>query len=132
MKELQADYLWDGSGEPDPEVVRLENALARFRHDGRAPEWSQVELQTVGKRHAWFQFAAIAASAMIIVSGWLGLRVAEEAPVATVGSWEVESVAGSPKVGTKKIGAHGEKAWLRIDDDQHRIVSVQQRHCRGR
>ena len=30
------DYLWDGSGEPDPEVVRLESLLAPLRHRGSA------------------------------------------------------------------------------------------------
>jgi hypothetical protein len=25
------DYLWDGSGKPDPEVERLERLLGRFR-----------------------------------------------------------------------------------------------------
>lgn len=29
---MKSDYLWDGSGEPDPEVVRLERALAPARY----------------------------------------------------------------------------------------------------
>ena len=29
---MSDDYLWDGSGEPDPEVERLENLLSRYRH----------------------------------------------------------------------------------------------------
>ena len=114
MKELQADYLWDGSGEPDSEVVRLEKALARFRHDGRTPEWSRVEaVHAGGKRQAWFQLAAVAASALVIASGWLGIRVREDAPIASAGSWEVQSVAGAPKIGTKTVQAPGEKARLR-------------------
>lgn len=27
------DYLWDGSGEPDPEIQRLEAVLGKFRYD---------------------------------------------------------------------------------------------------
>ena len=30
-------YLWDGTGQPDPEVVRLEQTLGRLRHDGAPP-----------------------------------------------------------------------------------------------
>jgi len=46
------DYLWDGSGEPDPEVQRLEALLGRFHHDrpaplanpsGRAPDTSSMQ-----------------------------------------------------------------------------------------
>jgi ferric-dicitrate binding protein FerR (iron transport regulator) len=32
------DYLWDKSGEADPEIARLEKALARLRHEG---EWRE-------------------------------------------------------------------------------------------
>jgi len=28
---MKDDYLWDGSGEPDPEVQKLENLLGRYR-----------------------------------------------------------------------------------------------------
>ncbi len=31
------DYLWDGSGPPDPEIARLELSLARFRHAQTTP-----------------------------------------------------------------------------------------------
>ena len=34
----QADYLWDRSGAPDPEIVALEGALASRRWSGRLPE----------------------------------------------------------------------------------------------
>ena len=29
---MNDDYLWDGSGEPDPELQKLENTLAKLRH----------------------------------------------------------------------------------------------------
>src|SRR4029078_2851209 len=35
MTDHEYDYLWDRSGEPDTDVVRLEALLARYRH--RAP-----------------------------------------------------------------------------------------------
>ena len=33
----QNDYLWDGSGTPDPEVQRLESLLRPLGHRGSAP-----------------------------------------------------------------------------------------------
>ncbi len=36
------DYLWDGSGKPDPEIQRLEVLLGRFRHDRHAPEFPKI------------------------------------------------------------------------------------------
>ena len=36
-EEFNDPYLWDGSGEPDPEVQRLEKSLAVFRHRSEAP-----------------------------------------------------------------------------------------------
>jgi len=33
-----SDYLWDKSGEAEPDVERLEEMLGRLRHTGRAPE----------------------------------------------------------------------------------------------
>ena len=34
---MKDDYLWDGSGEPDTEVQKLESLLACYRHDQPAP-----------------------------------------------------------------------------------------------
>ncbi len=31
------EYLWSGTGTPDPEVARLESLLGRYRHQGAMP-----------------------------------------------------------------------------------------------
>jgi hypothetical protein len=31
------EYLWSGTGTPDPEVARLESLLGRYRHKGAMP-----------------------------------------------------------------------------------------------
>ena len=36
------DYLWDGSGEPDPEIQRLEVLLGRFHHDRPVPVFPEI------------------------------------------------------------------------------------------
>ena len=116
---LKNDYVWDGSGEPDAAVVKLERALAKFRHAGRAPELPAdlAALCESGKAwegaRLWFQFAAVAASGLIVFSVWTGLRLQSES-VATGVGWGVEQVAGAPRLGTKSIGRPGEKGTLRI------------------
>src|SRR6202521_5973398 len=116
---LKNDYLWDGSGEPDAAVVKLERALGKFRHAGRAPELPEHLAVAGESRKAlkgtrlWFQFAAVAASVLIVFSVWSGLRPPSEMTATGVG-WGVEQVAGAPRVGTKSIGRPGEKGTLRI------------------
>jgi ferric-dicitrate binding protein FerR (iron transport regulator) len=132
--ELQKnDYLWEGSGEPDAEVAKLERALGKFRHAGRPPELPETfaaaqEPKTVlhGAR-VWFQFAAVAASALIVLSAWMGLRLRSEAPSGGAG-WGVQQVAGAPRVGAISIGRPGEQGTLRVgqtlETDQQSRASI--------
>jgi len=130
---LKNDYLWDGSGEPDAAVVKLERALGKFRHAGRAPELPENFVATRESKKAlrgarlWFQFAAVAASALMMFSVWTGLRSPSE-PVASGVGWGVQQVAGAPRVGTKSIGRPGEKSTLRIgqtlETDQQSRASI--------
>ena len=117
---LKNDYLWDGSGEPDAAVVKLERALGKFRHAGRAPELpeglaeARASKETLRGTRLWFQFAAVAASALIVLSVWSGLRLPSEMRASGGVGWGVEQVAGAPRLGTKSIGRPGEKGTLRI------------------
>jgi hypothetical protein len=131
---LKGEYLWDGSGEADAEVVRLERALGKFRLAGRAPELpdSLVALRresALALRGArlWFQFAAVAASALVVFSLWMGLRVHSES-LAAGSEWGVERVAGTPRVGMRTISGAREKGTLRIgqtlETDQQSRASI--------
>src|SRR5258705_2213424 len=119
---LKDDYLWDGSGEADAEVVRLERALGKFRHVGRAPELpanfaaATKSQENLGGARAWFQFAAVAASALVVFSLWIGLRVHSES-MAAGSEWGVEQMAGAPRVGTKSISGARERGRLRSGEN---------------
>jgi hypothetical protein len=68
---MSDDYLWDGSGKPDPDVERLESLLSRYRHQP-AP----LELPVNRSRFAWSrlyspQTAAAAAIALIFIIAML-------------------------------------------------------------
>ncbi|HEV2884831.1 MAG TPA: hypothetical protein VGW36_08235 [Pyrinomonadaceae bacterium] len=81
---MNDDYLWDRSGEPDPEVQRLEEVLSTLRYQPRPLEIPST-LQ-VGRRRQFFPLLAIAATVAFAVIGlgvWLGLRQETSTPVAT-------------------------------------------------
>jgi hypothetical protein len=113
-------YLWDGSGEPDAEIVRLEKSLAQFRHSGRMLEFPSLPAKTQADFFARFLriswaprlaatavigIAAIAAGLLLFVPG---------VPVAPHAGWEVVRLEGAPLVGNKSIGGVHAKGILQI------------------
>jgi hypothetical protein len=96
---MRHDYLWDGSGEPDPEVQRLERLLSGFRSDRTAPELRPRP------RRRW---SAIAAAAALVAAGaWLVAGSVGGTPE----GWQVARAGGGPSrlsVGqTLETGAGG-------------------------
>lgn len=131
--ESQNEYLWDGTGAPDAEVVRLEQALGKFSHAGHAAELPQnfapSESKNLIGRRLWFQFAAVAASALLTFSLWLGLRRQDQDSTTGIG-WGVQRVSGTPRINSKAIAQPGETGTLRIgqtletDQDSRASITV--------
>jgi len=106
---MRDDYLWDGSGEPDPEIQRMENALGKLRSNRPAPEFPDLVTSRVPaprrrfwRAFSWPQFAAAAAVLLLAVPVgvvWLKSRTAFDPATA----WDVARVEGSPQVGQQKI-----------------------------
>ena len=96
--ERADDYLWDGSGEPDPEIVRLEELLAPYRHRGRMPELPPRAMpQRRFAVHAAMQILVTAASLLLVaVAAWFAYAVRP-------GGWTVQSLAGAPDVAGTRI-----------------------------
>lgn len=69
---MSDDYLWDRSGEPDPEIVKLEQALGRLRHQPKAEALPQL----APVRRPFFPALAAAAVILLVLAGglWLALR----------------------------------------------------------
>jgi hypothetical protein len=75
---MNEDYLWDKSGEPDPEIERLEQTLGRLRYK-RPAEPLPLPASTRWSSRLSFSTPALAAAAalfLLILAGglWLGLR----------------------------------------------------------
>jgi hypothetical protein len=107
---MKDDYLWDGSGEPDPEIQKLESPLGRFRHDGPTPSFegiSEIHPQSSRSRFLNFRlwFALGTAAAILLVAIILFVYVRPRG-VADLGpAWDVARVEGAPRVGRKAMGA---------------------------
>ena len=85
---MKDDYLWDRSGPPDPEIERLERALAPLRYRHRA----EVVTPSRPLARAW-----LAAAAAVLVATAVVWQVNGPAPVDT--NWQVASVAGTARMG---------------------------------
>ncbi len=79
MKNIDGEYLWDRSGEPDPEIQQLEETLGTLRYQPRPLEIPAA--LEVGRNGNFFRDfgprLAIAAAIAIIVLGlglWFGLQ----------------------------------------------------------
>jgi hypothetical protein len=107
---MRDDYLWDGSGEPDPEIQRLESALGRLRHQRPAPAFPEIAIPRHEPRRRWFflglqpRMIAAATCVAVVAVAVLGLWVYRAKPVPVIGSeWNVRSVQGSPRLAGKAL-----------------------------
>jgi hypothetical protein len=115
-------YLWDGSGEPDPEVQRLETLLSQFRHIEDAlvlPPQPQVQagkLPTYIRQMPWIPrlaAAGIVLSALVtgVIVTFLPSSSFRSAP-----GWRVAPVAGTPQIGTIFITADRSNTKLQVGE----------------
>jgi hypothetical protein len=78
---MNDDYLWDRSGEPDPEVERLERVLGEYRYR-ETPLSPALRSRFSWQRKPWVRFAAAAAAAiLIVVAGLWIVRLQQKAIV---------------------------------------------------
>ncbi len=100
------EYLWDRSGEPDPEVQKLESLLGQFRYDHPTPALPQI---AEARRWSFFPrlrlFPALAAAtAILVLAGGIAFMIhgTSTTPIGGQG-WEVSRLAGAPRIGQKAI-----------------------------
>jgi hypothetical protein len=112
--ENDNDYLWDGSGRPDPEVQQLESLLGKFRHDRPAPAFPAIVPAVVPavvptnrwkflSQRSWiFPVLAAAAAVVLITAIVLIPRGTQQTPEVAEG-WHVSGIAGTPRIGSSPI-----------------------------
>src|SRR5712691_9232493 len=105
---MKDDYLWDGSGEPDPEVQKLETVLGRYRHNKPAPAFNQLaEIRPVKQRWSFFslrwsyQLGAVAAIVLFATAVFYAVSLR---PMGDGPSWDVARLEGTPRIGWHSLG----------------------------
>ncbi|HEY3132321.1 MAG TPA: FecR domain-containing protein [Acidobacteriota bacterium] len=101
---MSDDYLWDRSGQADPEVERLEQLLSELRHNRPAPQFPAAVARLRPSRFRLLMPLAAAALVVLAIAGpWFWLRWSRPA-------WDVARLAGSPTIGSTPIGDVGRLA----------------------
>jgi len=122
------DYLWNGTGAPDPEIQRLESLLADFRHDGRplAPRNEglgfPVDIEgdaSVARRvrKGWFlsSLPLLAAAAVILFALAIGFFSFRKNGMSDPqAAWDCAALAGSPEIGSRTIPQGNSGTKLRV------------------
>jgi hypothetical protein len=101
------DWLWDGQGEPDPDVAALEKALRPMRYEGEPPKLPSRGAGLRARRWVVASIGALAAAAALLF--WL-----------RPSGWAVEVVEGSPCADCRF--QQGE--WLETDEGTTLDVEV--------
>jgi hypothetical protein len=117
---MKDDYLWDGSGEPDPEIQKLENTLAKFRHEVQVPEFPQIA--ATQRPRFWqrltpsqWSFGLATATAVILFMAAFGILRWSQKPNPSSGpGWDIESLAGTPRVESTVFGKNTGVAKLSV------------------
>jgi hypothetical protein len=121
---MSNNYLWDGSGKPDPEVERLEKLLGTLREDLPAPAFEMPVRHFPVRWWQWQampRFAAVAAMLVLVLGATLLLRFQDRA------SWVVTRVEGAPRVASRLIANSGRLSlgeWLVTDSASRAVIDV--------
>jgi hypothetical protein len=132
---MGGDYLWDGSGEPDPEIQRLEALLGRFQHDRPAPVFPAITPDRrwpfIPTRMRLVPVLGMTAAAMLAIALVTFLVYGRKTIPRNLAGWDVSRVAGKPRIGlnvisgnqTSRLGVgqiletdHHSRARLRAED----------------
>jgi FecR protein len=131
---MNDDYLWDGSGEPDPEIQKLESTLGRFRHNRPAPDFRNLDqvtrtLPTPQRLRVSFvvAFACLATAAALAIVAVHYTNSSHRLSLSEP-DWRVATQAGMPFIGKNGIGADGKSAPLRagqtLETDRNSRASI--------
>lgn len=105
-KPMNNDYLWDGSGKPDPEIQRLESLLSEFCHEDRPLELPFQLPAAPGKLRGlliqmpWIPRLVAAAVLLLalVLGGFFFLRPSNLGP-----AWDVASLQGTTQIGSQLL-----------------------------
>jgi hypothetical protein len=117
------DYLWDRTGLPDPDIVRLERLLSQLRPAADGPRVLMFPSRARTRRSSWSFIAAAASLAAVIVAivsvSWRTIQ--------TPASLDVTRLDGSPTIGSRPITDHlalRAGTWLETNDRGRASIDI--------
>lgn len=116
---MNDDYLWDKTGEPDPQIQQLEEILSSLRYQPKPLELPE-ELPLPARR-TYFPWLAVAAGVLLaILAGgiWLNTRSRGDAPVRQA------VVSPSPAVEEKSPVVTEPKTPEQKPDSQKQVIAI--------
>jgi hypothetical protein len=102
------DYLWDKSGEPDPEIEQLEQLLGSLRYERTAKALPLPTRAPIQPRRTFKPFLAIAAALLLMLTAgglWLIFSGGLQKNAAGVAANGVEPVRPSERFNLESISA---------------------------
>jgi hypothetical protein len=117
---MHDDYLWDGSGTPDPEIQHLESLLAQFRHSENPLLLSSDSSLTAPASRGilvqmpWIPRLATAAVILLALGLAFFYPAGNNHPVESGPSWNVAKLEGAPQIGSQSLGADQSVAKLYV------------------
>ncbi|HSS21145.1 MAG TPA: hypothetical protein VLL54_13810 [Pyrinomonadaceae bacterium] len=125
---MKEDYLWDRSGEPDPEIQQLEEILGTLRYQPRELE-IPADLEVGRKRNFFRMFTpalAIAAAIALLLLGvgvWFALQRLQTSPR--------RELAKNPAIPTVSPNQSPANVKELVVNPDHRETPVEMPHASG-
>jgi len=127
------DYLWDRSGDPDPEIQKLETLLGKLRHDSPTPVFPAIVSDRRWTFFPWrlrlFPALATGVAVAAIVAVTFLVYKAKPTPT-TLAGWDVSEIQGAPRIGRETLRANEGTSRLGIgqmlETDSQSRASIQE------
>jgi hypothetical protein len=122
---MHDEYLWDRSGEPDPEIAALETALSPLRHRASAPALPALDAHRHRPGAAAWRYPLVGGLIAASLVGAIGVLLLGIRPHAA--TWAVAVLEGRPTIGRQPLDARGTLAvgqWLVTDSSSRAEISV--------
>ena len=120
---MKDDYLWDKTGQPDPEIQKLEEILGTLRYQPRP-----LELPVSRRKHYLPLFAIAASLLLALIAGSIWFRVRnrsvpppQQAQVATPS--RVDETRSEPETTTPEVIRDKSKNTIAVNRPRHKPVS---------
>jgi hypothetical protein len=124
---MNDDYLWDKSGEPDPQIQQLEEILGTLRYQ---PRPLNLPAESPGRRRNYLALLAIAATVvMALLAGGLWTRIQKQEasiPQIAIATAEPAPVQVNPFYISSPLAPAKRKPRLSRHDREEALAAKQQ------